>query len=345
MKKMTTMTKTNSNPPRRCHRLSDVVQETLNAFVTGQLIEWPLCRKNYSDLMQCRRRELHLGDFPAALQFNPARIRSTGAKVDKTSIAARKCFLCADNRPREQFYDDFTDNFEILVNPYPIFPLHLTIAAKDHIPQSQWPDSMVTFVEKLPGVCAFYNGAKAGASAPDHLHFQAGADCELPIVDLVERLHPISQPGLKLSTDSGLDLPFGFWSWVIEPGIGGIESLAQAMRAKGYARRKGEKYLSADKFDPDRVTPDLTNVYCWLDPSGLLRVVVIPRSAHRPDCYYDTGDKHHTVSPGAVDMAGLVILPNAKDFNTLTADELSDIYHQVALTPAEFSSLQPLLLK
>lgn len=345
MMTMTMTTTMNSNYARRFHRLNEDVRQTLDTFVTAQILEWPLCRKNYSDLMQCQRRELTIGNFPAELQYNPARIRSTGAKVDKASIEARKCFLCADNRPHEQFYDDFNDYFEILVNPYPIFPLHLTIAAKDHVPQSQWPDSIVSFVEKLPGVCAFYNGAKAGASAPDHLHFQATADCELPLVALVESFHPATQTGLKLSTDSGLILPFGFWSWVIEPGLHGIESLEQAMHAKGYARLKGETLLSAEKFDCERMTADLTNVYSWLDPSGLLRIVVIPRSAHRPDCYYTSGPKHHTVSPGAVDMAGLVILPNAKDFNALSADELTEIYHQVALAPDEFMSLQSLLLK
>lgn len=329
------------------HRIPEYVNETLQSFYINQFYLWKLCRENYSGLKDIERRNLPLGLFRAALQYNPGRIRSTGAKTDAKSISERPCFLCSHNRPLEQLSDRIFGKFDILVNPYPIFPLHLTIAASEHIPQLSWPLEMIPFVEKMPGLCAFYNGARAGASAPDHLHFQATADCELPLTRLVERLHPSSRKGLMLSTDMAPDgdLPFGFWSWVIAQDAEGMRNINIASEAKGYDRKGISGPLEAHEFDAERATKDLLNTFIWIDSEGLLRIIIIPRSAHRPECFYEKGDLHHTVSPGAVDMAGLVILPEKNDFQNIDEKELREIYAQTALTPAEFLHLSPHLLK
>lgn len=311
----------------KMHRISEKVHEPIQALYVSQLLQWPLARDNYHALDDVLRRDIPLGDFPSALQFNPARRRSTAAVVDKKTIEKRPCFLCSANRPEEQIECHLNDDFSILVNPYPIFPLHLTISATTHRPQDRWPLDMVICAEKMPGVVFFFNGARAGASAPDHLHFQATADCELPIIGLIERHHPVSCPGLRYSTDFGLDLPFGFFSFVIPADSSGQQVLAQALNVCGFDPKTGR---------PDR---DLLNVFVWLDPAGLLRIVAIPRKAHRPDCYFIEGDGHHTVSPGAVDMAGLVILPDKEDFDSLTAHELRVIYAQTAFTQDEFKHL------
>lgn len=309
------------------HRITDEVNTPIQALYISQLLQWPLARENYKALDNVERRDMNLGDFKAALQFNPGRHRSTAASVDKESIGKRPCFLCEKNRPDEQIECPVNDDFSILVNPYPIFPLHLTISATTHTPQDHWPLEMVTCAEKMPGIVFFFNGARAGASAPDHLHFQATADCELPIVELVEKHHPASITGRVCSTEFGLDLPFAFISYVISKDTDGQRTLAEALRITG--------------IDPENGKPDagLLNVFVWLDPTGLLRIVAVPRKAHRPDCYFIEGDGHHTVSPGAVDMAGLVILPEKADFDSLSDVELKTIYAQTAFTQEEFNRL------
>ncbi len=329
----------------RSHRIPDNINNLISSFVINQLQDWDLCKKNYSALESVERRELPVGDFPSALQFNPGRVKSTSAKVDSKSIENRPCFLCVENRPKQQLSETLDADFEILLNPYPIFPLHFTVVSTSHIAQSHWPLQMIPFVEKLRGVCAFYNGAKAGASAPDHLHFQGVADCELPIVELVERCHDSDSDGMMKSTDFGLDLPFGFWSWVISPGLEGMQGIAEAMRCKGYDRSKVSGSPESSPFVRDAATKDLINVFVWIDGKGKLRIVVIPRSAHRPECYYADGPAQHTVSPGAVDMAGLIILPDEKDFETISSADLKQIYSETALSPNEFNYLADFLMK
>lgn len=327
----------------KCHRIPEEVNGMISSFVVHQLNTWDLCRKNYSSLNDVRRRELPLGEFPSALQFNPGRIKSTGAKTDKKSIGARPCFLCRENRPEEQLSEDLDMEFEILVNPYPIFPLHFTVSSTSHKDQSEWPLQMISFAERMRGVCAFYNGARGGASAPDHLHFQGVADCEIPLIGLVEKYHASTENGLKKSIDFGIDLPFGFWSWVIPQGLDGMKCIADAMKCKGYDRKMINGSLLST-FKPEAATKDLINVYVWMDSSDKLRIVVIPRSAHRPDCYFAEDSSHHTVSPGAVDMAGVIILPEENDFESLTENDLRMIYSQTGLTSEEFAYLSDKLL-
>ncbi|MCM1290696.1 MAG: DUF4922 domain-containing protein [Prevotella sp.] len=328
----------------KLNRIPAEVDEMLKDFVTSQLQNWALCRENYSALMTAKRRNLKIGDFPVTLQFNPARIRSTGAKTDSKSIKERACFLCDRNRPSEQFSERFTDDFQILVNPYPIFPLHLTISTITHRPQTNWPLEMISLAESMPGICCFYNGARAGASAPDHLHFQATATCELPLVELVESCHSANEDGLKLSTSFGLDLPFGFMSWVIPANNEGMSAILSANSVMGCDRSKCDGIISHE-LGKEAISTDLINAYTWIDPAGKLRIVLIPRSAHRPDCYFSKGTEHHLVSPGAVDMAGLIILPREEDFDSLNEAEIEKIYAQTALTQDEFYEVKDILLR
>ena len=142
-------------------------------FIDGQLAEWPLARENYQALGKTERRSLQLGDLIVGIQHNPARIVSTGAKTDAKSLAERPCFLCKKNRPPQQVGINIAEGWELLLNPYPIFPTHFTIVSTSHRPQEGFPLDMVTMAEKLPGHTVFFNGKLSGASCPDHLHCQA----------------------------------------------------------------------------------------------------------------------------------------------------------------------------
>lgn len=292
--------------------------EAINSLIETQLAEWPMARENFFRLREARRKPLQMGDLTGAAQLNPARIRSTGAAVDAKSIAERPCFLCAENRPKEQIAVlDFMEGWELLVNPFPILPVHFTIASTKHEPQTQIPLDMASMAEKAPSLCFFYNGAHAGASAPDHLHVQAVLSSELPLLKLAEKMHPASVPGFMNSTESGLDLPFQFISAVVTPDRNGMVTLMRAVRICGADANN----------NPD---PGLVNAFFWMGAEGLLRIVVVPRHAHRPACYNAEGDTKMLISPGAIDMAGIAILPREEDYERITPEIMRAIYAEVA---------------
>lgn len=287
----------------------------VNDFIEQQLVLWPEARERYLALGKTERRRFKIGDFEGAMQFNPARIVSTGAKTDTAAISRRPCFLCRENRPKEQIALPVTPDWEFLVNPYPIFPVHFTIASTTHKPQDAPPLELAGLADEFPDLVFFFNGARAGASAPDHHHLQAVLKSELPLLRLTEENHPVSKPGIMRSDMWGLDLPFIYLSAVItEDDEGGRDYLKMLAFTGGDAEGKPDK--------------GLRNVYCWKGDDGLLRLIVIPRQSHRPECY-GTEEGRFLVSPGAIDMAGIVILPRREDFDALTEEALGQIYREV----------------
>ena len=300
--------------------------DDINSLIETQLAVWPEAKTNFDRLMEVKRKPLQIGDFYAAAQLNPARIKSTAAAVDKDSVANRPCFLCSTNRPAQQISCEWLPGWDLLVNPYPILPVHFTIAATRHTPQNEVPIEMAAMVEKAPDLVFFYNGASAGASAPDHLHCQAVLKSELPIIHLVEENHPIDIHKWISSEEFGLNLPFHFLSAVISPDNVGLKNLARVTSIYGIDKQNGEH------------STDLVNVFFWVSTFGLLRIVVIPRIAHRPSHYFRQ-DGSFIVSPGAIDMAGLLILPRADDFERISPEIAGEIYVETA-----FAALPPELL-
>ncbi len=292
--------------------------EEINDLVEHQLSIWSEARKNFDALTLIGRKQLKIGDLGAIAQHNPARIRSTGAKTDAESIRKRECFLCAGNRPSEQISYEWLPGWELLVNPYPILPIHFTIVDKQHRPQDAIPLDMALMAEKAPDLAIFFNGARAGASAPDHRHCQAVLKSELPLLRLTERYHTQSLPSIISSEKFGLDLPFNFISAIITPDKEGMILLSLVTKIKGEDSLTGE----AD--------PGLVNAFFWMDSNGLLRIIVIPRRAHRPKCFYAEDETAMTVSPGALDMAGLMILPIERDYERINPDLARKIYEEVA---------------
>lgn len=297
--------------------------EHINSLIEHQLQCWQEARVNFDRLTLTKRKPLPIGDFACAAQYNPARIKSTGAAIDKESIAKRRCFLCEENRPEEQLSGDWPDSrWHLLVNPYPILPVHFTIASTAHQPQDKIPLDMAAMAEMAPDLLIFFNGAKAGASAPDHLHCQAMLKSELPLVGLVEANHPLERKGWMSSEEYGTDLPFHFMSCIVSPDLDGLQCLQQAESAFGIDAATG------------KADPGLVNAYLWISDSGYLRIVIIPRRAHRPDLYNLPEGERFVISPGAVDMAGLLIVPRKEDFDRLDADTAKEIYRQTAFADA-----------
>lgn len=292
--------------------------ELLNEFIEIQLGCWELARNNYLALGKTERRRMQLGDFSCFLQYNPARERSTGAKTDADSIRKRPCFLCHVNRPKEQIAGKAAEGWELLVNPYPIFPVHFTLPSLAHEPQERFPLEIAGIAEKFPGMAVFFNGARAGASAPDHAHMQMVLASELPIVKLTEEWHRSRRSEIVGSDSFGKDLPFRWLSAVIAPDREGMRVLAALREVCG---------VDAETGMEDR---GLVNVIFWIEEeSRLLRSIVIPRKRHRPACFYADDDDRRMVSPGTIDMAGVIVLPRREDFDRLTEDELAEIYRQV----------------
>lgn len=291
--------------------------EDINCIIEAELSGWPLARENFMRLREASRKCLRLGSLTGGAQFNPGRIRSTGAAVDRKSIESRPCFLCASNRPAQQHAIPWTDGWDLLVNPYPILPVHFTIASTDHRPQLSVPADMAAMAEAAPDLVFFFNGAHAGASAPDHMHVQAVLKSELPLMRLIEEYHPTRCAAAVSSEQFGSELPFHFISAVISPDTNGMRTLARICASFGIAS-DGQK------------DPGLVNAYFWIGDTGLLRAAIVPRKAHRPSCYSTTPGRGMTVSPGAIDMAGLLILPRREDFDRMDEDKARAIYAEVA---------------
>ena len=294
------------------------MQFDINHFIEQQLAAWPLAADNYHALGHTERRHFRLGDFDCYVQYNPARAISTAAKVDAESVAKRPCFLCSANRPKEQMEGPTYDGWQLLLNPYPIFPVHFTLPFVKHEPQGEIPFEMAVVAEANPQLAVFFNGAHAGASAPDHAHMQAVLKSELPLVHLVERLHPASEAGLRDSRTFDASLPFHFKSAVVTHDLTGMKALADIVRWGGVDAATGL---------PDR---DLVNAIMWIDSEGYLRVVVIPRTAHRPRCYSLPEGERLMVSPGTIDMAGILVLPRREDFERITEEDIRRIYADTA---------------
>lgn len=304
-----------------------IYQPELTDFLNAQLLLWQEANQRYANLGKAERRLIQAGDMTIAIQHNPARITSTGAKTDADSIKKRKCFLCRINRPEVQAAWEIEPGWDFLVNPFPIFPFHFTIASQQHEMQNHIPAEMAIFAERLPGMVVFYNGARAGASAPDHLHCQAVPAEELPLIAFTEKNHISAVTDLRWSNDFQKKAPFCYLSAIISNDSGGMSALRQMLRICGAPSENAE----AD--------PNLVNAYFWIDKTGRLRVIVIPRRAHRPAAYFKEGEDKITVSPGAVDMAGVIITPVEKDFRRLSEEDVYRIYQETAyvdLPPVNF---------
>lgn len=300
--------------------------ENINSFIEQQLALWPLACDNFCRLKEVRRKKIAIGDLECAVQFNPARMISTGAKIDKSSIQKRPCFLCRSNRDERQISIDFIKDWELLINPFPIFPVHFTIPHKSHRPQEGLPLELIEMAEKAPSLTFFYNGARAGASAPDHQHAQAVLTSELPLMLLTEKIHNADASDVLFSDNCDLDLPFQFVSLLIYPDARGYALLKKVSNAFGIDAETGEK------------DGRLINAFFRIDSHGRLRIVIVPRRRHRPSCYDADGDNRFVISPGAIDMTGIIISPREDDFVRISENIIRRIYSDVAFDkelPAE----------
>lgn len=304
-------------------------------FIENQLAKWQTARTNHEALNQIETRRFELAGNTITVQFNPARAISTCAKVDKSSIEARKCFLCPENKPNEQdeIIISLDEPFSLRINPYPILPGHLTISSLKHQDQvladktiRQLPGKLISWLEEYfaSGYVLFYNGAKCGASAPDHFHFQAVKQSDVPVIQQWERLMETAVREKEIKTENGNT----YSSFQITSYICPIQVFI-CNHSADILPEMINQYLESLPLHEGESEPRY-NLFAWQDKQRGFTMAYFPREEHRPACYTATGGEQLLVSPGALDMAGLLVTPRKEDFDKITESDITQIYKEVA---------------
>lgn len=304
-------------------------------FIENQLAKWQTARTNHEALNQIETRRFELAGNTITVQFNPARAVSTCAKVDKSSIEARKCFLCPENKPNEQdeIIISLDEPFSLRINPYPILPGHLTISSLKHQDQvladktiRQLPGKLISWLEEYfaSGYVLFYNGAKCGASAPDHFHFQAVKQSDVPVIQQWERLMETAVRETEIKTENGNT----YSSFQITSYICPIQVFI-CNHSADILPEMINQYLESLPLHEGESEPRY-NLFAWQDKQRGFTMAYFPREEHRPACYTATRGEQLLVSPGALDMAGLLVTPRKEDFDRITESDITKIYKEVA---------------
>ena len=299
----------------------------LKSLLTEQKENWELARTNFAGLKTVRTKSFNFGDFEVKVQFNPARIVSSGAKVDAKTIAERKCFLCTENRPAEQTAVDAGD-YLVLVNPFPIFPEHFTIPRKEHVDQQIKPyfADMLELAEALDDYLIFYNGPRCGASAPDHMHFQAGTKNFLPLVNDYKRLKDTHAQLLVESENFQL---FNFNNYLRT--VYCIESTDVESAKDAFEKLYTHfQQISLPALPKGERAEPMLNIVCTFE-DGKWFTFVLPRKTFRPWQYTAEGDQQLLVSPATVEMCGIFITPIEAHFEKITKEDVESILEQASL--------------
>ncbi|WP_294081163.1 DUF4922 domain-containing protein [Proteiniphilum sp. UBA5384] len=275
------------------------LQTEISHLFSAQQNDWEQLNKGIRQLDGIREKEFTWGgDYRVRIQFNPARMSSTSAAITKEDIEKRPCFLCEINRPSQQRGIPLLEKYTILCNPYPILRNHLTIPIHSHVPQRirQKTGDMLTLAEQLPDYLIFYNGPKCGASAPDHFHLQAGLK------------HPLLMQG--------------------------DNELRSCLQIESTDKNEVQQlfediYQYLHHLQPEEEEP-MMNLIAFTEENRY-QLHIFPRKAHRPGHYYEKGTKQLLISPGALDMAGLIISVREEDFEKITKQDIEDIYSQVSM--------------
>jgi hypothetical protein len=310
------------------------IQEKAKALFKDQLDSWPLLGANWGKLDEAKVKQIDFDGFFIKVQCNPKRIVSSAAKVDKVSIEKRPCFLCTDHRPPEEKNLWFGDHYEILCNPFPIFREHFTIAKAEHTPQVIDTEfgNFLDLSKALPDLALFYNAPNCGASAPDHMHFQAGNRGFMPIEDQLESLK--DRYGQLLFESSSISLS------AVDDGLRRfyvLESASKEEMESLAAMALGKIREIQEDGEP------MINILSYYKKGW--QVLLFPRDKHRPWQYFEEGEKNILLSPASVDMGGALITPLEKDFNKINKEDIRDIFSQITFSEKNFVRMNAYLVQ
>ncbi len=306
-----------------------VTSKQINEFLEGQLAVWQMAADNFKALEGVKVKDLDVDGMKIKVQFNPARIVSSSAKVDAKSLKERNCFLCGANRPEVQTGIEWGPDgkYIILINPFPIFPRHLTIPDQNHVDQLVVDriKDMMDLASELDEYTVFYNGPKCGASAPDHMHFQAGNSDFLTIAEALEdaELKTVAEEEGKATLALVDSLPLKVFV---------IDATDHEAGARMFRRLYDAIPVPEGEKEP------MMNLLCYSTPAGV-RLVVIPRKRHRPSFYGMETEEQMLISPASVDMGGVFITPLEKDFDRVDADVIRRIFDELCLTTDEVNEI------
>lgn len=299
----------------------------IDKFIKDQLSVWPLAAENYRDLKKVETKKLEIGGLGVVVQHNPCRVISSEAALDKKSLSERPCFLCPENRPAQQSHLEFEGRkgrkYRITLNPYPIFPAHLVISSFEHTPQSIWHryQDLLDFVKENNEYLGFYNGPVSGASAPDHMHFQACPQGLMPLQRRVDEL-----------LDSGGGDRLKFLTSVKEARLFHLNEYARGVFALSGDTAKSVAKLFYRLLDcapvPEESDEPKMNLFAWTH-NGEYRSVVVFREKHRPHNFCSTGGDHLAMSPGCADLGGVYVAPKREDYDKLDSELLSEVVGEI----------------
>ena len=305
------------------------LNEQAKTMVAHQKQNWPVVQKNFDALYKIQNRTFDFGHFKIKTQFNPGRIRSSAAKTDAISIATRPCFLCLKNLPKEQSGLVFQSKYLVLVNPFPIFPVHLTISHQEHTLQEihKYFPEMLDLSKMLSDFTVFYNGPKTGASAPDHFHFQGIIKNSLPIETEFEILKK------------------NFSEIVFQ------DKKTKVIAIENYLRNF-ISIISDDKSEIEKIfnvvyknIPSQDNTEPMLNVLSSFRneqwrIIIFPRAKQRPEYFFFDDERQIISSPASVEMGGILVLPREEDFRKITKKEIQTIYKEVTIKREDFENLK-----
>ena len=310
--------------------IGGLTAQRAEALLESDLRQWPTAARNYGALRDVQTRTVRFGGCTIQVQFNPARLVSTGARTDAASISRRPCFLCTANRPAEQGQLPFLADYQLLVNPYPIFRHHYTIVERSHTPQRIGGriGDFIELTRQLSGLTTLYNGPRCGASAPDHLHFQAVTQGQMPLdMEVTDTPAPDSpcvqtllrSPEATLQRLSGCLRPLF------------VLRATTATTATAYF----DRLYRALPLTPEDAGEPMINLIARYTEGRGWTVIVIPRRCHRP---WEPGEGI-LAAPGAADMGGLFVSVRPEDFAVTDEDTLRTVYRAVCPTDEEMAGL------
>ena len=291
-------------------RINDMFSRELNAHGRAFL--------NYEALGGVEKKDMTIDGFPAQLFFNPARVRSVMADVSPEALQKRACFLCPDGIEEHQLthnWDSPTGHtYYIRVNPFPIFSPHFTVSSSVHERQELLPhlESMLHLAKELPEMTIFYNGPMCGASAPDHMHFQAVPRHSLPIEDHFDT----NYANAILVQEADLQDQLAAVKRILAMGTIPEEASQTGSLTIGASH--------AEEYEPR------WNIVTWYDEKW--HTVVFFRKESRPMCFFAPEEERILFSPATVEMGGIGIVANRDSFDRLTPSKLRDIIREVADT-------------
>ena len=311
---------------------TDTLSDKAQSLLKEQRENWELVRNNFNNLSQIKSKDFLINDCLLKAQFNPARIISSSAKVDKKNIEARACFLCKENLPKQQKAIKYNDEYIILINPFPVFEQHLTIPKLQHTPQNiknTFSDLLNLSFDLRHNFFVFYNGPACGASAPDHHHFQAAIKNTTPLENSYEQI--LAENGKEILSNN----------------ITKISVVTDCLRNFVNISTKSPKEANVyflkilsflNSFDSGETEPKL-NIVSFYE-NNKWEIFIFPRDKHRPKQYFLKDKKKILFSPAAAEMTGVCILPQEEDFIKITKEDLVNMFNQVSFSKDKLSLLK-----